>query len=147
MNNVLTPETYEQLTNKQVHADHLQVTTERKLPAIPFPRKYVLSVFVDLQDAMQAAQALRDAGFDEQGIHVLLGREFAEAVTQDQSPFHIVTSIDYDIYQREASRGRSFLAVRPASYAQLKEIRDLLAPHGAYLATYIDNLTLTELLP
>ena len=54
---------------------------------------------------------------------------------------------DYDIYLREASRGRSFLAVRPASYAQLKQIRDLLAPHRAYLAKYIDTWTLTELLP
>ncbi len=70
-----------------------------------------------------------------------------EAVAQDQSPFDIVTSMDYDLYLREASRGRPFLAVRLASYVQLKQIADLLAPHHAYLAKYIDTWTLTELLP
>ena len=69
-----------------------------------------------------------------------------KSVTQDQSPFEIVTAIDYDIYLREAHRERSFLAVRPTGYAQLKQIRDLLAPHHAYLANYIDTWTTTELL-
>jgi hypothetical protein len=147
MNDVATLETYEPLTREQLVVEQLPVSTKRTLPAAPFPRKFVLSVFVDLQDARQAALALRAAGFDEWGIHVLQSRDFVEAVAQDQSPFNLVTSIDYDIYLREASRGRSFLAVRPASYAQLKQIRDLLAPHHAYLAKYIDTWTLTELLP
>ncbi len=147
MNNVATLETYEALTSEQLVVEQLPVSTKRTLPATPFPRKYVLSVFVYLQDARQAALALRAAGFDEQGIHVLQSREFVEAVAQDQSPFNIVTSIDYDVYLREASRGRFFLAVHAASYARLKQIRDLLAPHHAYLAKYIDTWTLTELLP
>jgi hypothetical protein len=146
MNNVTTLETYEPLTSEQLVVEQLPVSTKRTLPADPFPRKYVLSVFVDLQDAGQAALALRAAGFDERGIHVLQSREFVEAVAQDQSPFNIVTSIDYDIYLREASRERFFLAVHPASYARLNQIRDLLAPHHAYLARYIDTWTLTELL-
>ena len=32
------------------------------------------------------------------------------------------------------------------TYEQLNQIRDLLAPHGAYLANYIDTWTVTELL-
>ena len=141
MNYAATLETYEPLTLEE------PVSTKPTLPAAPFPRKYVHSVFVDLQDARQAAQALRAAGFDERDIHVLESRNFVEAVSQDQSPFNIVTSMDYDVYLREANRGRSFLAVRPASYAQLKQVRDLLAPHHAYLAKYIDTWTVTELLP
>jgi len=147
MNNVLTLETYEPLTSEQVTVDYLLESMNQVLPAIPFPQKYVLSVFIDLQDANQAAQALYNAGFDAQSIHVLQSHQFLEAVTQNQSPFDIVTSIDYDIYLREVSRGRSFLAVRPAGYAQLKQTRDLLAPHHAYLATYIDTWTVTKLLP
>ncbi len=147
MNNIATIETYEPLTREQLVVEQLPVSTKRALPATPFPRKYVLSVFVDLQDARQAALALRAAGFDEQGINVLQSSDLVEAVAQDQSPFDIITSIDYDIYLREASRGRFFLAVRPAGYAQLKQIRDLLAPHHAYLARYIDTWTVTELLP
>lgn len=141
MNYAATLETYEPLTLEE------PVSTKPALPAAPFPRKYVHSVFVDLQDARQAAQALRAAGFDERDIHVLESRDFVEAVSQDQSPFNIVTSMDYDVYLPEVNRGRSFLAVRPASYAQLKQIRDLLAPHHAYLTKYIDTWTVTELLP
>ncbi len=132
MNDIVTLETYEPLTREQVVVEQLPVPTSWTLPATSFPRKYVLSVFVDLQDARQAALALRAAGFDERGIHVLQSREFVEAVAQDQSPFNIVTSIDYDRYLREASRGRSFLAVRPAGYAQTKgmqqEVRFIILP-------------------
>jgi hypothetical protein len=146
MNSIVTLETYEPFATQSV-VEQLLLSTRRTLPAAPFPRKYVLSAFVDLQDARQAAHALRAAGFDERSIHVLQSRDFVAAVAQDQSPLDIVTSMDYDIYQREASRGRFFLAVCPTSYAQLKPIRDLLAPYHAYLAKYIDTWTLTELLP
>ena len=146
MNNTATLETYEQLTSEQVGVEQLPMSTELRLPTAPFPRKYVLSVFADLQDARQAAYALRTAGFNERDIHILKSHEFVKSVTQDQSPFEIVTAIDYDIYLREAHRERSFLAVRPTGYAQLKRIRDLLAPHHAYLANYIDTWTTTELL-
>lgn len=113
----------------------------------PFPRKYVHSVFVDLQDAQQAAQALRAAHFDEHDIYVLESRDFAEAVSRGQSFLGFLTSMTYDVYLDEASQGRVFLAVRPRSYAQLNQIRDLLAPHHAYLVRYIDTWTMTELLP
>ena len=91
MNNVATLETYEPLTSEPLVVEQLPVSTKRTLPAAPFPRKYILSVFVDLQDARQAALALRAAGFDERGIHVLQHRDFVEAVAQDQSPFNLVT--------------------------------------------------------
>jgi hypothetical protein len=67
MNDVGTLETYEPLTREQLVIEQVPVSTKQALPAAPFPRKYVLSVFVDLQDASQAARALRAAGFDEQG--------------------------------------------------------------------------------
>jgi hypothetical protein len=71
-------------------------------------------VFVDLQDAKQAAHTLCAAGFEEWAIHVLESHDSLEAVAQDQLPFNLVTSIDYEKYPREASRGRFFLTVRPA---------------------------------
>jgi len=142
-----TLETYEQFINEQMSIEQLPMPMERKIPAVPFPRKFVLSVFIDLQDARQAAEALSMAGFDEREMYILQSHEFVKSVTQDQSPFEIITSIDYDIYLREAHRGRFFLAVRPAVYAQLNQIRDLLAPHHAYLSNYIDTWTVTELLP
>ncbi len=141
-----TLETYEQLTSEYTSAEQLAAPIERKLPALPFPNKYVLTVFVDLSSALQAAYALSAAGFDKREIHILLSHEFVKSVSQDQSPFHIITSMDHDIYIREANRGRFFLAVRPSGYAQLNQIRDLLVQHHAYLANYIDSWTVTELI-
>lgn len=147
MKNVATLETYEPLTREQ-SVDELIPTSSQQAPsAAPFPRKSVLSVFVDLQDATDAAQSLRAAGFEKQTIHVYESHELLEAVVLDRSPFNLVTSIDYDTYLREARRGRFFLAIRPDSHAQLEQIRAQLAPHHAYLARYIDTWTVTELLP
>ena len=147
MNNTTTIETYEPLTSEQLVIEQSPVSTKRTLPAGPFPRKYVHSVFANLQDARRAALALRTAGFDERNIYILPGRAFVEAVSQGHSPFGFLTSIDHDVYLREASRGRTFVAVRPANYDQLKQVRDLLAPHNARLVNYIDTWTITPLLP
>ena len=141
-----TLETYEQLESEYVSAEQLAAPVERTLPALPFPNKYVLTVFVDLSSALQAAYALSEAGFDKREIHILLSHEFVKSVSQDQSPFHIITSMDHDIYIREAHRGRFFLAIRPSGYAQLNQIRDLLVQQHAYLANYIDTWTVTELI-
>jgi len=142
-----TFEMYEPLTSEELIAEQTPLSTKWALPAAPFPRKYVHSVFVDLQDARRAALVLRAAGFDERDIHVLQSHDFVEALAQGQSALGFLTSMDYDVYLREASRGSSFLVVRPTRYAQLKQIRDLLAPHHARLAKYIDTWTVTDLLP
>lgn len=140
MSYITTFETYETRAHERLFA-------KRSIPAAPFPRKHVLSVFVDEQDAQQAAEALFAAGFDERGIYVLNNGDFTEAMMRNQSPFDFLTSMDYDVYLREASQKRFFLAVRPTSHAQLQQIRDLLAPHHTYLVRYIDTWALTELLP
>ena len=147
MNYTATLETYEPLTSEELIVEQSPVSTKRALPAGPFPRKYVHSVFANGQDARRAALALLAAGFDEKNIHILDSRAFVEAVSQGQSPFDFLTSMDYNVYLREASRGRTFVAVRSANYGQLKQIRDLLAPHHARLVNYIDTWTMTPLLP
>ena len=147
MNYTATLETYEPLTSEQMVVEQLPIPTEKRLPAAPFPHKYVHCMFINLQDARKGALALRAAGFDEQDIHILEGRDFVEAVSQDQSPLDFLTSMDYDVYLREASRGWTFLAVRAASHGELYQIRNLLAPHRARFAKYIDTWTVAELLP
>jgi hypothetical protein len=147
MNNVANFETYETLTPEQSGVEQVPTYTKRILPVAPFPKKYVLSMFVDLQVARQAALSLRAAGFDERNIYILESRDFVEAVAQGQSLMDFLTSIDYDVYLDEASRGHSFVAVRPANSSQLKQIRDLLTPHRARLTKYIETWTVTELLP
>lgn len=142
MRHATTLEKHESLMVEQVPG-----TSQQMLPTAPFPRKYVHSAFVNLQDAQQAAQALLAAHFDERDIYVLESHDFAEAVSRGQSFLDSLTSMVYEVYLNEASRKRAFLAVRPRSYAQLNQIRDLLAPHHAYLVRYIDTWSMTELLP
>ena len=147
MKNVATIETYEPLTREQLTAEQAQVSPQPAPPVAPLHSKYVLSVFVDLQDAIQAGQKLRIVGFEEETIRVLTSHDLLEAVAQDHSPFNLVASIDHEPYLREAYRGRFFLVVYPSRYAQLPRIARLLASHHAYLARYIDTWTVTELLP
>jgi hypothetical protein len=141
MNNVKiqysqTPDTVEQLP----------VSSQRTLPAAPFPCKYVHSVFDDVQDAMQAVHALRAAGYDDRDIHLMTNWDFVEAVERRRTLLDFLFSIDYDVYVHEARRGHHILAVRLARHEQKEQVRDLLAPHHAYLMKYVDTWTITDLL-
>ena len=140
MISTMTPDT-------QKTFEESSITSGRALPTTPFPRKYVHSVFTDRQDALQAAQSLRNAGYGASDIYVLTCADYAEAMDRGQTVFSSLTSMDLDVYLDEARRGRTILAVRPASYGQIEQVRDLLAPHGAYLARYIDTWTMAQLLP
>jgi hypothetical protein len=137
MIDIKIPDTYEQIT----------MSSQRTLPAAPFPRKYVHSVFDDLPDAMQAVQALRAAGYDARDIYIMSNWDYVEAVEGGQTLVNFLFSIDYDVYLQEARRGRHILAVRLYSYEQMKQMRDLLAPHHAHLMRYVDTWTVTQLLP
>jgi hypothetical protein len=141
MNNVKiqysqTPDTVEQLP----------VSSQRTLPAAPFPRKYVHSVFDDVQDAVQAVHTLRVAGYDDRDIHLMTNWDFVEAVERRRTLLDFLFSIDYDVYVHEARRGHHILAVRLARHEQKEQVRDLLAPHHAYLMKYVDTWTITDLL-
>src|SRR5713226_9795592 len=135
--------------------EQLPVSSQRAFPAAPFPRKYVHSVFDDLQDAVQAVQALQAAGYDAGDIHCMARWDFVAAIEPRfqqhsrliQTLMHFL--IDYgfdDVYLHEARQGRHILAVHLARYKQLEQVRDLLAPHHAYHMKYVDTWTVTDLL-
>lgn len=142
-----SPEYSEEYEQSRKEEEQSLASTEQEAPAVTFPRGYILGVFISLEDAKRAEEALNAAGFDEQEIHVLEGHDFMEAISQDHSPLNIITSIAHDEYLVEMQRGRSFLAIRPANLAQLEPIRDLMAPYGAYLVKYHDTWSQRELLP
>ncbi|MFL5702533.1 MAG: hypothetical protein ACJ8AG_06840 [Ktedonobacteraceae bacterium] len=140
MNNVKiqysqTPDTVEQLP----------VSSQRTLPAAPFPRKYVHSVFDDVQDAVQAVHALRAAGYDDRDIHLMTSWDFVEAVERRRTLLDFLFSIDYDVYMQEVRQGHHILAVRLFRQEQKEQVRDLLAPHHAYLMKYVDTWTINDL--
>ncbi len=140
MNPTMTADTYERLS----------VSSERTFPAAPFPRKYVHSVFDDLQDAMQAVQALRAAGYAARDIHLMASWDYREAVERRQAPMGFLSSIDedfVDVYLHEARRGHHILAVRLSRYEQMLPVRNLLAAYHAHLMKYVDTWTFANLLP
>ena len=122
------------------------VSSEQAFPATPFPRKYIHAAFNDFQDAMQAFIALLGSGYDASDIHLMNGRDFIEAVEQRQTPIGVFCSSDDHIYMREAKRGKHTLSVRFSSYTQMNQVRDLLAPYGAYSMVYVDTWSITPLI-
>ncbi|MBA2682514.1 MAG: hypothetical protein H0U76_29490 [Ktedonobacteraceae bacterium] len=146
MNTIKTQATSTQATTQEIY-EHVSVSSELTFPAAPFPRKYVHSVFNNLQDAVQAVLALLVAGYAADDIHVMTGGHFVEAVARKQTLLSFLFSFDYDVYLEEARRGRFILAVRPPSYERVNQVRDLLAPYRAHLMKYVDTWTMTELLP
>ncbi len=137
MNAVKTRKTYKPLS----------LPSEQVFPTAPFPRKYVHSVFNDLPDAVQAVLTLLAADFEARDIHILASREYLEAVERGQTLLGSLTSMDLDEYLQEASRGRFILVMRPSSYEQIMQVRNLLAPHHAHLMKYIDTWTTVDLIP
>ena len=136
MNPTMTPDTYE-----------LSVSSERTFPAAPFPRKYVHSVVDDFQDAVQAVQVLRAAGYDARDIHLMASWDYIEAVERRQAPTGFLSSIDegfVDVYLHEARRGHHILTVRLSRYEQILRMRNLLAAHHAHLVKYVDTWTFVE---
>src|SRR6266446_6389216 len=101
--------------------EQFPVSSQRTLPPAPFPRKYVHSVFEDIKDAVEAVEQ---------------GRTFLD----------FLFSIDYDVYTQVARQGHHILAVRLFRHEQKEQVRDLLAPHHAYLMKYVDTWTMTDLL-
>jgi hypothetical protein len=110
-------------TMKQDTNEPMSFSSERTFPEAPFPRKYVHSVFDNLQDARQAAHVLRTTGFDARDIHIMTGWDYVEAVERRQTLLSFLSSFDHDVYLREAHRGRQILAVRLSSYERYSPIK------------------------
>ncbi len=123
------------------------IAPEQGLPTAPFPRKFIHSAFDNRHDALQAAQSLRSAGYDARDVYILTYTDYIEAIERGHTLFSSLTSTDLDIYLNVARQGRTILAVRLANRAQMEQVRDLLAPHGAHLVRYIDTWTVAPLLP
>ena len=132
----------------QIHKNdaHLNHPVEQTFPTHPFPRKYVHCVFDDAHNANQAVLTLLAANYNAATIHVLAGQDYLATLEQRQTLRGYLTSMDMQEYVQKASQGHIMLVIRPESYEQLRQIRDLLVQHHAHLMRYIDTWTTTELL-
>ncbi len=127
--------------------EELSISSGRALPTAPFPRKYIHSAFTNRQDALRAAEALREAGYDMRDMYILTYEDYLEAMEHGQTLLSSLTSSDLDVYLDVARQGHTILAMRLARRGQMEQVRDLLAPHRAHLVRYIDTWTVAPLLP
>ncbi len=121
-------------------------SSEQVLPAAPFPRKYIHTAFHDFQEAVQAFMALLGSGYNASDIHLMKGRDFIEAVEQNRTPVGFFCSADENLYLLEAKRGKHMLSVPFYNYKQMNQVRDLLAPYGAYSMLFVDTWSVTPLI-
>jgi len=133
----MTLDTYEQL----------MASIQRTLPAAPFPRKHIHSVFDNLQDAVQASLILLKAGYESNDVHIMTSEDYMEEVERGQTLISFLASTDLDEYMHETRRGHHILAIRISGYEQMEQVRSLLAPHHAHLMKYVDTWTTVDLLP
>ncbi len=134
----------------------IPVSSERTLPAAPFPRQYLHCVVDDLRYAVQAVYVLRNAGYDASDIHVMASWDFVEAVERRREQQHglarmltrLLAYLDDDfgdVYLDAALNGKHVLMVRLPSREQMEPVRDLLVAQHAYLIKYVDTWTVTTL--
>ena len=138
--------------------EQLPVSSERTLPAAPFPRKYMHSVVDELEYAVQAVYALRSAGYDARDIHVMSCWDFAEAVERRQQQGGLLSKILMrlysliddglnDVYLHEALQGHHILMVRLSNCKQVGRVHEMLTAHHVHLIKYVDTWTVTDLSP
>ncbi len=133
------------------------LSSQLTFPVAPFLKKYVHSVFDDLQQARQAVQALHDAGYDARSVHLMQGQEFVAAVEQRhqqqsrllETLMRFFSSTDDgffgDVYLQEARRGHHILAVHLPRAEHVLHVRDLLVPYQARLIKYVGTWAVTDL--
>ncbi len=140
--------------NEQKQDEELTLPSQQEFPSDSYSEKYVHSVFENEQDAAQAVQALRAAGYDVEDIHLMLSQDYEQAVRKGNQPAtgeplsHVVPSLDYgvvDTYMNEARRGRHILSVRIANHDQIMQVRDILAQNHGELIKYIDTWAQADL--
>jgi hypothetical protein len=136
----------------------LPVSSERKFPATPFPRKYLHCVMNDPESAVGAVYALRTAAYDAGDIHVMASWDYVEAVERRERRRNRLSKILTrfynfldegldDIYLTEARQGGHMLLVHLTDKEQIEQACALLKLHEARLIKYVDAWTVADLSP
>lgn len=136
----------------------LLVSSERMLPAAPFPRKYMHCVMNDLESAVEAVYALRATGYDARDIHVMASWDYVEAIEKRErrrNRFARMFARFYafldeglgDVYVSEARQKGHILLVRLARKEQLEQACALLKVYQARIIKYVDTWTVADFSP
>ena len=122
-----------------------------------YPIHRVVGVIDSLQEAQQAVQALQEAGFSAEDIHLIQSQDFIAGVRewkQRKNPLSQVVEIflaSYDegfpgeTYLHEAEQGHAILSVRLTSSEQVNQVGDILVNYHAHQIKYFGRWAIADL--
>lgn len=125
--------------------------------ARPFPTNHVIGVIDELQEAEEAVQALRDAGYPARDIVLIPSQTFIDAMQKVRQETNRVTQVLHvffnssyegfpgDLYLEQARAGRQVLSVYASTAERAQEIARVLSKYHMHLLRYYSLFTVTDL--
>ena len=126
-------------------------------PTSSFPKDHVVAIIDTIEEANQAVQALQQAGYSADAIHLYPSQDFINSFenTQQQTSgfakmLHTIQGSSDEgfagnMYLDEAHRGNNVLAVYEPKEDQTQRISDVLKKYHAHLIKYFGTWAVTDL--
>lgn len=119
-----------------------------------YPKNYVVGVIDDLQEAQQAEQAFKAAGYPSEENRLLTSDEEIHKAQEIEghknrlqrffSSFNS-SEAEAQMYQQEAQKGRHVLYVHAKSQDDVDKIGDLMRQHGARMIKFFGSWAVTDI--
>ena len=131
--------------------------SKNAFPTSSFPKDHVVAIIDSMNEAEQAVQALQQAGYSADDIHLYSSQDFIhsfESTQQHASGFakalHTFQGSSDEgfagnMYLDEAHRGNSILSVRVPKEDHAEHVSDILKKHHAHLIKYFGTWAVTDL--
>ncbi len=123
-----------------------------------YPKNYVVGVIDDLQEAKQARQAFKDAGYDTEEIRLMESGEMVQK-TQDieehknwlqrfLSSFQsTMVETGKDIYEHEAQEGHQILHVHANTEEDVDKISKIMMQYHAHAIKFFGTWNVADVTP
>ncbi len=135
------------------------MTQESKnaFPPPSFPKDHVIAVVDTVEEAEQAVQALQQAGYSADRIHLFHSQDFVNSLETTQQQASGLTKLLHtfqgstdegfaaNMYLEEARRGHNVLVVHEPKADQAGRVRDILVTYHARLIKYFSTWAVTDL--
>lgn len=123
-----------------------------------YPKGYVVGVIDGLQEAQEARQAFRKAGYTAEEIRLMESKETlqkAQELEEDKNPLQRLLSSFQDttdetgahIYQLEAQKGNHILYVRADREEEVDKIAALMQCYHAHAVKYFGSWSVADIPP
>lgn len=123
-----------------------------------YPKNYVVGIIDDREQARQARQAFKDAGYEANEIRLMESQEAQQKVQQLDEEKNwlqrILSSFQdtsdetgADVYQRAAQQGKQVLYVRAHSQDEVDKISALMQRYHAHTVKFFGSWSVADIPP